>query len=185
MSAETWARIRQLQVRQTVGGDEWTPEGEAELAALRRALPPQEPWERRAIPGADSWPGIGIHDDGTRLHLRGARLRLAVAEEIAEDHGFYAPVFERVRGGITVTEGFGGHLCSHAWGFAGHYGRNPFGQFWTCERCGVVAATSTRKNSRVTAFQYGEWELREHVWSAWRQCGPVPGSLEVQAWHSE
>ncbi|WP_288479872.1 hypothetical protein [uncultured Deinococcus sp.] len=104
-------------------------------------------------------------------------------EDVGEDHGFYEPHAEAAHSfgayakAQLVREGFQGGLCDHAWKSWGHYGRNPFGQFSACSKCGVSAMTVHRKRSPQVSYLYDKWELREHVWRLWLQRGPVLGSL--------
>lgn len=110
-------------------------------------------------------------------------------EEAGEDVGFFDPRTSRFNGdgpyknAQVVTEGFQGELCDHEWGRTGHYGRNPYGTFWRCDRCGVTVATATKKRSEHTEYTYDSWGLRFHIWQKWCKRGPVPGSLQVQEHH--
>lgn len=112
-------------------------------------------------------------------------------EDAGEDAGFYEPRREAVRSfgeyanAQIVRESFQGELCAHGWTTWGHYGRNPFGMFANCSKCGVSVKTMTKKRSSTTTFLYDTWELREHVWLLWLQRGPVPGSLAVQDHHQK
>lgn len=110
-------------------------------------------------------------------------------EDAGEDAGFYEPKFCRLESHGTyknaqvVTEGFEGKLCKHEMGLSGHFGRNPFGSFWRCKKCGVTISTSQRKGSKHIEYIYGEWSLRHHIWLKWCEKGPVPDSLTVQEHH--
>ena len=107
-----------------------------------------------------------------------------VAEDVGEDHGFYSPVSTEITGGgRRVAEGFTGELCSHKWGMTGHFGRNPYGTFSTCESCGVHIRVECRRGSDKATCVYDVWELRPHIYNAWRKRGPVPGSLQAEAHH--
>ena len=110
-------------------------------------------------------------------------------EDAGEDVGFYEPHTEDAPSFGTraklVREGFQGGLCDHTWGFWGHYGRNPFGRFAACSKCGVSAMTVHRKRSAQVSYLYDKWELREHVWRLWLQRGPVLGSLVALPHHQK
>lgn len=106
-------------------------------------------------------------------------------EDAGEDHGFYEPGILGTEGRAKiVVERFSGELCDHDWTTWGHYGRNPFGRFASCQKCKVHVRTAQKpRATKSVEFLYDQWALREHIWQRWLKRGPVPGSLTLQPHH--
>lgn len=140
---------------------------------------------------------------GFKVQASGERARLLVwtgaertppprlLEDIGEDMGFFEPSTRphpcaESPFAVLVFEGLQAPPCTHDWGLWTHYdARKDFGHLGRCAHCGVRAGTETARRGHRQAWTYDTWELRAHVWQRWMVCGPGPGSLTAQAWHTQ
>lgn len=117
------------------------------------------------------------------------RLSDKECEEIGEDAGFYDPKFgpfsfAECRTARLIAEGYTGPLCDHECPLPAHFdGRDSFGDIAKCIKCGVLLTVTQSRRGQRQEFGYDTWNLRKHVYVAWRRRGPPPGALQPHAHH--